>query len=441
MNIVSDVITYGLSNLWTSILFFWLLHSLFIPLYTSKYLLVSFTVVMTILTTVINIISPTIEINMIAYLAVIVLATIFFVPRFQAMFIGFYFFFSHLLIEDIVVIAFSLMGQVTYDTAMDINMIIRIVLMVIVEMLFLFCTLLVKPKIKIIQENKRYFSYWSISLIMVTISLIILHFTTINAIPNERISISQLVNAIILYCIMHFLLICLGGVIQFDVMKAENRQLQTISQYYADKVTESIESQNNNQKLMHDLRKVFYAIQIMADKRDIEGIKDIVISHSEIINRDINNKANTGIPEIDDIVNHLLSRVKNDVEYTFASVVSEPLMINSRDCIVLIGNLLDNAIEAVQKVDSNKIINIKITIDRNIFHIEVINSYNGKLKYDDNGNLITLKINPNEHGYGLQSIDNIVEKYMGTSDFIAISPNIFSSSVILFQSGGNPVII
>lgn len=433
MNIVSSVVTYGISNIWTGVILLWLYYSLFTPESTSKYLAPILLVIYTCLTTIINIFSTAIEISMIASFIVIFLISICYTPKLQAVFIGFYFFFVHLLIEDAVVIVFSLLGHVTYDAAMNNDMITRILLMLVIEVLFLTCILFVKSKIKIIQDNKRYFSYWSISFSLVAILLLILHFTTIIAVPNERIGPSQLVNVVIFFSIIHFLLMCLSRIIRFDIIKAENRQLQAISQYYADRMQESIEAQNHDRILKHDLKKVFYAIQVMADNQDIEGIKESAACYSDKLTSSQIHKANTGIPEIDNITNHLLSGLDKDVTCTFTSVVNEDLRINSQDCIVLLGNLLENAIEAVQQVSFKKIINIKVTLDRNIFHLEIVNSYIQNLQYDSGGNLLTTKADHNEHGYGLRSIENIVKKYDGTSDFLPIDSNTFSSSVILFQ--------
>lgn len=52
--------------------------------------------------------------------------------------------------------------------------------------------------------------------------------------------------------------------------------------------------------------------------------------------------------------------------------------------------------------------------DKNILIITVINSYDGILTKDKNGKLLSRKENTDTHGFGMNSINNIVSKYKGT---------------------------
>lgn len=433
MNYISKILTYGLSNLWTHILlvcFFRKHLEINITCKSTPYIIV---IITTFITTCINLFSQSVIQNMIFTLIVIILVSSLFKPKFQSIFIGYYFFFTHLLVEDIVTIFFSLNGIVTYSTAME-NGIIRIIIILIVELLFFINLVFITNKLKIIQENKRIFSYWSVLFLLCSISLFILHFTTINFIPDNEMSIVNLVNVLILLALNQFLLITLKSIIEYDVIKADYRELTMVSKYYNERITERL----TVNEIKHDLKKILYSIYLMAKNKDFKGIMQTVSNYSDIMD---NKKiiSNTGIKEIDSIVNYFASKIDEEVDLQYTVLINEQLMINSKDCIVLIGNLLDNAYEAVNNVDNNhkKIIRIKVSLDRNVMHIEVENTYNGILCFDKDGELLSTKSEAFEHGFGLRSIKRIIRKYNGIYDFAPKTSNLFTSSIILYQMQEN----
>ena len=82
----------------------------------------------------------------------------------------------------------------------------------------------------------------------------------------------------------------------------------------------------------------------------------------------------------------------------------------------LLGNLLDNCIEATQCCDKNKSITFCCNTTQNHFCIHASNTYNKKLKHK-NGSFITTKKDPSMHGFGIISIKRIVSKYNGNVSF------------------------
>ena len=82
------------------------------------------------------------------------------------------------------------------------------------------------------------------------------------------------------------------------------------------------------------------------------------------------------------------------------------------DLCVLIGNLVDNAVEACVKItDKNqKFIRIYIGIFKQQLYISVSNSTNEIMRKIDEEYITTKRGN---HGHGLKRINNIVNKYDG----------------------------
>ena len=94
--------------------------------------------------------------------------------------------------------------------------------------------------------------------------------------------------------------------------------------------------------------------------------------------------------------------------------------MSASDVYSLIGNAIDNAIESVLKVQEHaeRFINISIKDSRNLLVIRIENPFCGELEFRD-GLPVTTKEDKSFHGFGMKSIQKVVEKYNG---FFSIDP-------------------
>lgn len=104
--------------------------------------------------------------------------------------------------------------------------------------------------------------------------------------------------------------------------------------------------------------------------------------------------------------------------------------VDQFDMCSILGNLLDNAIEACQKLPApnNRIINLTVRRRGDMFIISAENSFNGEYKSDDSGRFHSSK-NGKGHGLGINHIYRIVESYMG---HMLIEPENFIFKVTIF---------
>ena len=104
--------------------------------------------------------------------------------------------------------------------------------------------------------------------------------------------------------------------------------------------------------------------------------------------------------------------------------------IEDGDLYCLFGNIIDNAIEAVVQIDEmeKRIINVIVKSKGDLILLQSENFYTGELTFE-NGLPITTKNDKNYHGFGMQSIRMIVEKYNGTMTTFA-SNNIFHLNIL-----------
>ncbi|MED4955888.1 GHKL domain-containing protein [Paenibacillus macerans] len=381
-------------------------------------------------------VAETVSSNMTGSLIIIIVFTTFFKPLFQSVFLGFYFYFTHLLIEDAVVISLSLLGITTYSKAMN-GKLLMVVILMIIEILFFINIYFLKTKVKLLQGNISFFSYWTLLFVLTTISLLILHFTSINMVPDDQMTFVQLANVIILYSIIHFLLVCLSNILKFNMIKTKNEELVRIINFYGQTTTRKIQWRNDILKRSHDLKNTYVALRMLAEDGDINGIVNKLNEELQGIQQN-SVYCKSGIRKIDDIVNYKINNVTDrDITYIFNYSISEQVVIDAFDCVVLIGNILDNAIEATRKVAREKTITISIIVDRNIFLMEVKNPFDGIAIIKEDGTNETTKHDKSSHGYGIKSIRTITDKYSGVSEF-SCGNGFFTTMILLYQKQGIP---
>lgn len=103
------------------------------------------------------------------------------------------------------------------------------------------------------------------------------------------------------------------------------------------------------------------------------------------------------------------------------------LKISDSDLVTILTNILDNAIEAVQKCDEKRIV-FKIIKDYDSLIIDSTNPYAGQLPDDESFG--TTKTDKKNHGFGLANIKNTVKANNGNC-FIDTKDGIFHISIAI----------
>jgi len=92
--------------------------------------------------------------------------------------------------------------------------------------------------------------------------------------------------------------------------------------------------------------------------------------------------------------------------------------IEDDDLVILLSNLLDNAIEACEKIDEEKkIIYFRMQIEENSVVIATKNPIVSPFEKTEGKTLTSTKDNPEQHGMGVVNIDQVVRKYNGDSEY------------------------
>lgn len=188
-------------------------------------------------------------------------------------------------------------------------------------------------------------------------------------------------------------------------------------------------SQKNLRSLRHDLRNHLALLDNYINKRDFENASSY-LNQIEANLTSSKEFCHTKNIEIDSILNYLLNQAEQlHCEICTKIDVPRQRFMSDFDLNILLSNLLENALEALEKVEE-RILKIYIKYDKNILYISVYNSFDGKAKQKD-GLFQTLKPDKELHGYGLMNIQKTVEKYNGKSMF-QIDENLFKTDIILY---------
>lgn len=143
----------------------------------------------------------------------------------------------------------------------------------------------------------------------------------------------------------------------------------------------------------------------------------------------------TGNNDIDSILNYFIQNAKNkNIEVLVNIKIGKEMKINFFDLNIILGNLMDNAIEGTLNAEK-KIIMLSMELDRKVLYINIKNSYDQVVRIKDN-KLMTRKSDKISHGIGLENIRIIVNKYNGQLD-INYDENVFEVDILLYLNMNN----
>lgn len=122
----------------------------------------------------------------------------------------------------------------------------------------------------------------------------------------------------------------------------------------------------------------------------------------------------TGNVMVDAILNSKLSlALSKKIEIKAKAILPTEFKISDTELCVIIGNLLDNAMEACLKQpdENDRFIRVYIGSFKGQLYISVSNSVGGEIR-KSGGKYISTKAS-DSHGFGLVRIDKIINKYSG----------------------------
>ena len=179
---------------------------------------------------------------------------------------------------------------------------------------------------------------------------------------------------------------------------------------------ELAERQQISNKTMHDLKNQMFALS-EAMKTDSDKTREIMENISGKIFA-ASPMTVTGIDAVDSLIFSKKQQMElHGIRYEQSVHVAPETSFDPLDLCVLLGNLLDNAIEANEKVEPDKrFVSLEITQRELWLSITITNAAAQAVKLDGK-TIRTTKIQKELHGFGLSSVNEIAAKYQGNCTF------------------------
>ncbi|MDO5112712.1 MAG: GHKL domain-containing protein, partial [Clostridia bacterium] len=130
--------------------------------------------------------------------------------------------------------------------------------------------------------------------------------------------------------------------------------------------------------------------------------------------------------------NAAATAAENGVRFEVHANVPEDIGVEERDLSALLMNMLDNALEAVRRVEpeSARFIRVSAEQKNGFFAISCKNTYAPPLKTDERGRLITTKADASAHGFGMKQMRAVAEKYHSILD-VSYTGDVFTVQTAL----------
>ncbi len=162
---------------------------------------------------------------------------------------------------------------------------------------------------------------------------------------------------------------------------------------------------------MEEIRRKAHDLKYLEKAKNFDKNFDV----AEDYNEHFDDVLLSGNPLIDNIITEKsLYCSKNNITFTYIVDSKDLGFIKPMDLAVMLGNLLDNCIEAVKEYEdkSKQIISLNISSKVNHIIIHTENYCEHKVRFR-NGLPLTSKADKEYHGFGARSIKYITEKYHG----------------------------
>lgn len=183
----------------------------------------------------------------------------------------------------------------------------------------------------------------------------------------------------------------------------------------------------------HNMKNNLVSILAYAENGDNEKIIRFVNEIMEEGGIKTSTVTNSGNIVIDSLIGYWYVEAKKvGIDFSVNLNIPMEMPFRGADICLILGNLLENAVEAAQKAEGKKYIRLHMKYDKNNLLLFVENNYKGVLIKTKDKRLKSTKTDAGNHGVGLSSVYRIAAKYHGVVTIDDGVTNRFLIRVVLY---------
>lgn len=191
-----------------------------------------------------------------------------------------------------------------------------------------------------------------------------------------------------------------------EINQLNARYLELQKKYYED----SLKQYEDMRSFRHDINHHLYILSEFSKKDKISELKEYIKTMAEDYEK--MRGIHSGNFVADCIISRILHELKDKETFRFdlEGHFPESFFMEDIDFCILLSNLLENAKEAMEKIIGECLLQMEVKCFQQWFYLIVRNS----VASEDIDFQSTSKADKRNHGFGVQNIRRIVEKYHGT---------------------------
>ena len=210
------------------------------------------------------------------------------------------------------------------------------------------------------------------------------------------------------------------------------KQLELCEQHLKEREIDTLHLRD----VRHNMKNNLVSIRAYAESGECDKIIEFVNEVMEEGRISGSAVANSGNVVIDSLIGYWYMTAKSKgIDFSVKNSIPMKMPFKGADMCLILGNLLENAVEAAQKAEGKKYINIHMKYDKNNLLLYVSNNYAGRLLKTKDDRFRTTKSDRENHGVGIASVNRAVAKYHGTMIIDDSVPSEFMVKVVLYGEG------
>lgn len=284
----------------------------------------------------------------------------------------------------------------------------------LIKFIMVLAILLILKKNAVRADFKDYLCMIIVPFISIFIIIAVTVESKDNAVNSGFQTNMAITGILIINFIVYYLL---NNIIQANEIRQKQARMESQFMFQEKKYEQTSMSFKSISGILHDTNKhLVYLRECIIQKDYNEAVNYIDKAINNLSNS--YKRINTGSLVIDALVSNAYNtaEIKNIRFKTDIKIDKNKINIERYDLSVVLGNLLDNAIEACIKISSvdDRFIEVNIFTNSTALVINILNSTVGNIGFN---NFSSDKPDKIMHGYGLSNVNLIAEKYGGS--FIA----------------------